>query len=105
METNLAQTDRSTVSRRIGMQLKVAREANYLTQSAVARQLGLSRGGWSMYESGKRMIDIEIVINFCKLCKVDANFILQGDEAQPISPELKSRLRKARKALAAIAGG
>src|SRR5438876_9302453 len=72
-ERPLAQTDRSTVSKRIGMQLKVAREANYLTQSAVARQLGLSRGGWSMYESGKRMVDIEVVIKFCKLCTVDAN--------------------------------
>lgn len=60
------------------MRLRIARTKSAMTQSEISRQLGISRGRWSQYEKGQRLINWKIVGEVSVLCGVDPNYILFG---------------------------
>lgn len=77
--TDKQRDERARISREVGQRLKLARETASCTQAAIAKALGISRGRWSMYESGKRTFDVFLAFQFCDLTECDFDFVYRGD--------------------------
>lgn len=56
--------------------LRDLREDRDLKQEAVAIELGITRQQYQLYESGKRSLPIEKLINICKFYNVSADYVL-----------------------------
>ena len=56
--------------------LRQIREANELTQREMSDILGISQQHYSMYELGKRTLDIKQVIHICHTLNVSADYLL-----------------------------
>lgn len=71
------------------------REERRLSQVEVARALGMSRSGFSMYELGQREPDMEMVRKLADYFKVTTDYLLgrtddpQGGSNEPIPEEWK----------------
>lgn len=56
--------------------LKELREYHGLTQKELAEKLDISQQHYSMYETGKRVLNAEQIITLCKTLNVSANYLL-----------------------------
>lgn len=56
--------------------MREIRRAANKTQEDVADHLKITRPQYQLYESGKRMIPINLLKEFCELFQVSADFIL-----------------------------
>ena len=56
--------------------LRQLRDANDLTQREMSDILGISQQHYSLYELGKRKLDIEQVICICRALKVSSDYLL-----------------------------
>lgn len=68
------------IKRRLKMylrRLKDLREDNELKQENVAKYLKITRQQYQLYESGKRKLPIDKLIEICKLYRVTADYILE----------------------------
>lgn len=90
---------RVTINVKVAYRLRVLRTASMLSQQAMANRLKISRGRYAMIEAGNRPLDLATAIAICDAMSVDANYLLQ-DDAERLSPELKSRMRKAERMIA-----
>lgn len=52
------------------------REDHDLNQEQIAEVLGITRQQYQLYESGKRKLPIDKLIEICKYYKVSADYIL-----------------------------
>lgn len=52
------------------------REDHDLNQEQIAKVLGITRQQYQLYESGKRKLPIDKLIEICKYYKVSADYIL-----------------------------
>ncbi len=57
--------------------LRDLREDNDLKQEYVANVLKITRQQYQLYESGKRSLPIEKLVEICKLYNVSADYILE----------------------------
>jgi len=55
------------------------REDHDLKQEQIAAQLNITRQQYQLYESGKRKLPIDKLIELCKYYKVSADYILGID--------------------------
>lgn len=62
--------------------LRQVREANNLTQREMSDILGISQQHYSMYERGKRILDIEQVIRVCRALNTSADYLLGLSDEQ-----------------------
>lgn len=62
--------------------LRQVREANDLTQREMSDILGISQQHYSMYERGKRILDIEQVIRVCRALNTSADYLLGLSDEQ-----------------------
>ena len=60
--------------------LKELREYYDLTQKEVANVLKISQQHYSMYETGKRILNAEQIITLCKHYNVSADYLLGFEE-------------------------
>lgn len=56
--------------------LKDLREDNELKQEAIAMTLKITRQQYQLYESGKRKLPINLLIDLCKYYDTSADYIL-----------------------------
>ena len=56
--------------------LKNMREDKDLKQEAIARTLKITRQQYQLYESGKRKLPIDMLIQLCKFYDVSADYLL-----------------------------
>ncbi len=56
--------------------LKDLREDNDLTQEDIAKILNITRQQYGLYETGKRTIPIDILINLSKYYKISIDYIV-----------------------------
>ena len=82
------------------VRLRIARVANNLTQAAIARELGITRGRWSQYEKGQRLLNWQLAGQVAVICEVDANYILFGYDFD-IEKDVRGRLKMAEETLKA----
>lgn len=88
--------EQHAMNRKIGERLKMVRQWKLMTQAEVARKLKMTRGRWSMYESGKRALSVYVMIEFCELVQGDPAFILMGK--RPRQPKMiRDKQREAEK--------
>ena len=59
--------------------LRDLREDNDFKQDYVASVLKITRQQYQLYESGKRKLPIDKLVEICKLYKVSADYILELD--------------------------
>ena len=66
--------------------LKRAREAMHLTQSQVAKKLGISDGTYKNYEQGKREPNNTVLCKIASLFNVTTDYLLgrESDELDPL---------------------
>ena len=77
---------------RIGKRLRFARESAGLTQSFVARELGLHRPAVSEIEAGRRRLSAEELAVLCELYDVSSSWVLENrSEAPDAAVELAAR--------------
>jgi transcriptional regulator with XRE-family HTH domain len=70
------------ISSKIGERLNYLRNKNNITQLEMAKICNCTQRAISYWESGKRDIPIDKLIDLCKFFKVDPNFFLQPEESQ-----------------------
>ncbi len=56
--------------------IKEIRKAHGHTQAKTAEKLSMTQQQWQKYEQGKNELPIRYLIEFCKIYKADANYIL-----------------------------
>lgn len=64
----------------IQLRLAEAIQQSGMTQSEIARRLGVKHVQISCYVHGKKMPALDTLANLCKLLDVDTNYILCQDE-------------------------
>jgi Predicted transcriptional regulators len=81
--------------KQIGRRLAAAREARGLTQAEVSRALGCKPNTWSVYESGRRMPDPELMAKFADRFGITCDWVYRGvraclphDIASRIAPDV-----------------
>jgi transcriptional regulator with XRE-family HTH domain len=74
------------------IRLRIAREASGKTRADMARELRMTRGRWSQYEKGQRLLNWEVACHIAMICEVDANYILIGFD-EHLEPNVKGRIR------------
>lgn len=65
--------------RKMGQRLRWVREALGLNQTDMARMVGLTQTGWSLYERGKRWPDQFAAVRLMAKLKVTREYLLTGD--------------------------
>ena len=65
--------------------IKLLREHTGLTQSEVARQLGISRSGVNAWEMGLSVPSTQYIVELAKLFKVSTDYLLGMEETAVIS--------------------
>lgn len=82
---------------------ELRKKAGY-SQEQVAEMLGISRQAISKWESGQGNPEIDNVIKLTEIYHVSADYILLGQESNPIvsTPEKKRLSKEARKAIGII---
>lgn len=68
--------------------LRIARKAKGLTQTEVARAIGLTQNGYSYWENGKAKIDREQILKLAALFEVSVDYLL-GNTETPTSDGVK----------------
>ena len=63
------------ISQKIGTNLKKARKQKGLTQTALAKKMGILQPAYARYESGKIQLSYEQVEELCVLLDVTPNFL------------------------------
>ncbi len=58
------------------MRIREIREDKDLTQSDIAKILNCKQNTYAQYESGKRQIPVQAIIELCKFYNVSADFLL-----------------------------
>lgn len=71
----------------MGDRIKLLREENNLTQSQLAKMLGLSASTIGMYEQGKRNPEYEILLLLSKTFSVSTDYIIKGEGKPFLSKE------------------
>ena len=56
--------------------LRELRDYNQIAQKEIAEKLGVSQQHYSMYETGKRVLNAEQIILICKEYNVSADYLL-----------------------------
>ena len=56
--------------------LRDLREDNDLKQEDIAKALKITRQQYQLYESGKRKIPVDLLIELCKFYNISADYIL-----------------------------
>ena len=56
--------------------LRELRDYNQIAQKEIAEKLGISQQHYSMYETGKRVLNAEQIILICKEYNVSADYLL-----------------------------
>jgi len=65
--------------RQMGQRLRWVREALGLNQTDMARLVGLTQTGWSLYERGKRWPDQFAAVRLMAKLKITREYLLSGD--------------------------
>lgn len=73
----------------LGERLKKSRERKNLTQQDAADFMGISNGTLSGYERNYRDPDTETLLKMARLYNVSPDFLLSGEEMEPVQLELK----------------
>ena len=68
----------------IGDRVKQAREKNGLTQSALAKKLGLSRSAVNAWEMGVSIPSAQYLIELSRLLKISVDYLLELDRRETI---------------------
>jgi transcriptional regulator with XRE-family HTH domain len=84
----------------IAQRLKLAREISGLTQSQVAKIIGLHRPSISEIEAGRRNVTPEELLKFSEMYSVDVNWIVKG--SRDSNNEKNSRIELAARELAKL---
>ena len=74
--------------------LKDLREDNDLTQEKIAEYLDISRPQYSLYETGKRTIPIDLLSKLAKLYKTSIDYIVGDTNIQTPYPPAKGKSKK-----------
>lgn len=59
-----------------GERLREERIAQNLTQEDMAKKLGITRQAYGNYETGKRDVDSQTLVNLVKILKVSSDYLL-----------------------------
>lgn len=65
--------------RKMGQRLRWVREALGLNQTDMARMVGLTQTGWSLYERGARWPDQFAAVRLMAKLKITREYLLEGD--------------------------
>ncbi len=65
--------------KKIGKFIALCRKENGYTQAALAEKLGITDRAVSKWENGKSMPDASIMSELCKLLKINADELLNGE--------------------------
>ena len=62
------------------MRLKELREENQISQKDIADVLHIKQNTYSQYETGKRQLPIDVLIQLAKYYKVSTDYILELED-------------------------
>lgn len=71
----------------IGKRIKKLRESLGIFQDVFAKSINISRVSVTDYENDKQMPGFEVLANIINVYKVDANWLLTGENSQSRNPE------------------
>ena len=69
----------------LGAKIKLLRKNNNVTQSQLAKFLGVSTGAVGLWELNKRNPDIEILLKIAQFFKVTVDFLLNNEDDNSIT--------------------
>lgn len=67
--------------RAAGKRLAQTREALRFNQTAAARMFDVQRAAWNHYETGRRMLDIQLASLICEKWGVTLDWLYRGDKS------------------------
>lgn len=67
--------------RAVGQRLAQTRGALGLNQTSAAQAFGVQRAAWNHYESGRRMLDIQLASEICQRWGVTLDWLYRGDKS------------------------
>ena len=72
-----------------GQRISYLRESHKLTQTELARRLGITRASLSHYETGRRVPDFDTLAKMADLFGVSVDYIIGRTEQPVASPEIR----------------
>lgn len=85
---------RAMIGENIGERIAVLRKERGLSQTVLARELGVSHSAIGMYEQGRREPGVEMLVRIAQLFQVSLDFLITGREYSGC-PEKKTEKTRA----------
>lgn len=97
----VAQTINSNFYTQLGMCLAIVRQNNNLSQSKLALKLGISQSTYAGYETGKRKISLDLLVQISNLLNIPLPFLIAGETSQHrttifLTPDEEAHIKKYR---------
>ena len=74
----------------LGPRIRAARKAKGLTSVVCAKFVNVSQPAWNMWEVGKRLPKIELLVAICDLLDTTPNVLLGFDPPPSAAPSIKT---------------
>ena len=86
----------AAMRRTVWLRLRIARVVGNYSQAEIARELDITRGRWSQFEKGQRLLNWEVGAHVAVITDLNCDFIFLGKvDAERLKPLTRDRLRRA----------
>lgn len=71
----------------LSLRMIFLRKMYHMTQAQLAQKLHISPSAVGMYEQGRRVPDLQILVEMSRLFRVSLDYLITGAEFQPPDPQ------------------
>ncbi len=71
----------------LSLRMMFLRKMHHMTQAQLAQALHISPSAVGMYEQGRRVPDLQILVGMSRLFHVSLDYLITGSEFQPPDPQ------------------
>ena len=74
----------------LSLRMMFLRKSHHMTQAQLAQKLHISPSAVGMYEQGRRVPDLQILVAMAELFHVSLDYLITGSEFQPSDPQTRN---------------